>query len=327
MIVSHKELYYIINMESIHDSQIIANNISRIIRTNFHGVPGMTIDKCEDLNISQNFISSVDIGIALRSSNNCEIHLNQLRHISDIGFYVWYSDNNIFQANSFANVSRNIYVNGMGNIFIDNCNLISPTWITTDTPIFQRNYTVNWNIVPNVDFYEVWVNETQVGTTLELYFQIIFPEDGLYYISLVAVNESGRSGFSDILEMHVNNGIYLSIEIEGNNDNAIYVGNLVHFACIFNGGNDHLSFSWDFGDLSPLDTGSNVSHIYKSSGNYLVTHTVTDANGINSSVAVIIEILPKELFGGIPGYPVEIIVLLTICSICLPFLKIFREKR
>jgi hypothetical protein len=42
-----------------------------------------------------------------------------------------------------------------------------------------------------------------------------------------------------------------------------------------------MTFSWDFGDGSPLDTAQAPSHTYTASNNYTVCLTVTDSNGCN----------------------------------------------
>jgi len=52
----------------------------------------------------------------------------------------------------------------------------------------------------------------------------------------------------------------------------------------------NLTYSWDFGDGSPLSTQENPSHTYSSIGNYTVTLTATDPNGCDSSVSKTINV-------------------------------------
>lgn len=49
-------------------------------------------------------------------------------------------------------------------------------------------------------------------------------------------------------------------------------------------GNAITSYTWDFGDLTPFGSGTNVTHVYANAGSYPVTLTVTNGNGCVSSI-------------------------------------------
>ncbi len=57
------------------------------------------------------------------------------------------------------------------------------------------------------------------------------------------------------------------------------------------------SFSWDFGDGSPLGTGQAISRAYGAANTYTVTLTIRDAEGIQTSTQRQIEILPADQLG------------------------------
>jgi hypothetical protein len=50
------------------------------------------------------------------------------------------------------------------------------------------------------------------------------------------------------------------------------------------GSTSTFSYSWDFGDGSPLGTGNPVSHTYATAGPFLVSESVTDASGLTGSI-------------------------------------------
>jgi PKD repeat protein len=53
---------------------------------------------------------------------------------------------------------------------------------------------------------------------------------------------------------------------------------------------DELTYTWDFGDDSPKETGRFVSHEYSKKGNYTVTVTVSDGNQGFSSASVLVDV-------------------------------------
>jgi large repetitive protein len=63
------------------------------------------------------------------------------------------------------------------------------------------------------------------------------------------------------------------------------------------------SWSWDFGDASPLNTTQNPTHLYLNSGTYNVTLTVTSTSGCIDSVKIPVTVhpLPVALFNAVDG--------------------------
>lgn len=58
--------------------------------------------------------------------------------------------------------------------------------------------------------------------------------------------------------------------------------------------NSIVSYSWNFGDDTPLGSVATLSHIYKSVGLVTVTLTVTDAEGFSSTVSREVEVLSEQ---------------------------------
>lgn len=68
------------------------------------------------------------------------------------------------------------------------------------------------------------------------------------------------------------------------------------------------SYAWNFGDGSPLGSGQQISRIYTAEGTYTITLTITDKEGLSSSLSRQILILPAAqlgLFNGFISYSVK----------------------
>ncbi|MCP4350278.1 MAG: PKD domain-containing protein, partial [Desulfobacterales bacterium] len=58
---------------------------------------------------------------------------------------------------------------------------------------------------------------------------------------------------------------------------------------------DDLTYSWDFGDSSPSETGAGASHAYTSGGNYQVTLTADDGKGGTDSAVTLVWVTDTDL--------------------------------
>lgn len=66
----------------------------------------------------------------------------------------------------------------------------------------------------------------------------------------------------------------------------------VNLSAVASGGAPPYTYAWSFGDLSPTAAGSNVTHLYTSSGTYSVQLAVTDAGGGTNTTGLPITVAP-----------------------------------
>lgn len=106
------------------------------------------------------------------------------------------------------------------------------------------------------------------------------------YVSVVRINGIPVDS-SDIAILPAN--LLLADFVAGNT--VVNTGDVVHFADYSVGGT---SYAWDFGDGHTSATIGNETHPFSTSGNYVVTLQVTDANGCSSSANanILVDSLP-----------------------------------
>ena len=108
----------------------------------------------------------------------------------------------------------------------------------------------------------------------------IFTDDGEYTITLIVTDSDGASTTSS-LDVTVNNIAPTITEIIGNTN--VNEGIEVTYSAIASDpGNDLLIYDWDFGDGKGA-LGENVTHTFTDNGNYTITLTVTDDDGVSTT--------------------------------------------
>ncbi|WP_299490262.1 PKD domain-containing protein, partial [Acaryochloris sp. IP29b_bin.137] len=109
----------------------------------------------------------------------------------------------------------------------------------------------------------------------------IFNDDGIYTVSLTATDNDGATT-TDTLTVTVRNIAPTITHLTG--DTSINEGDTATFtAFATDPGDDTLTYTWDFGDGSPVRTGDSVDHTFTNNGEYTVTLTVSDEDGGSSS--------------------------------------------
>ena len=107
---------------------------------------------------------------------------------------------------------------------------------------------------------------------------------GVYSVRMTVDDNKGTACSKDLASMNVSINTPPSAVLNG--ANVACTGNAVSFDAT--GSNDadgdSLTYTWDFGDGSDLQTGASVSHAYSSGGIYLVSLTANDNKGTACSI-------------------------------------------
>jgi serine protease len=182
---------------------------------------------------------------------------------------------------------------------------IPPTCIIT-SPSNSATVSGNVNIEVNatddigitkIDFY---VDSTFIGSDTTKPYSLIWDSttvgDGLHTISATAFDTASQST-SDSVNINVENINDPPVADAGSNQ-SVYVNYVVYF----DGSNSYdpdgtiISYEWNYGDGSSTESGVIVSHVYTTIGNYTVTLTITDNEGLTDSdqIIVTVEQEPQE---------------------------------
>lgn len=115
---------------------------------------------------------------------------------------------------------------------------------------------------------------------------------GTYQVSLTVTDDHGLSSSAtqtvEVLTAPVSRPL-ASISGAG----QAQVGQIINFSGNGSQANNNdsiVSYAWNFGD-GGQGNGANVSHSYNAAGNYRVTLTVTDNQGLNGSASIIVQII------------------------------------
>ena len=137
------------------------------------------------------------------------------------------------------------------------------------------NHTVEWDFGDGSEIVTETINSSQL-TTYNLEQTHTYSDDGIYTATLTITDSDGAVA-TNTMTVTVNNTAPAISNLTG--DTNVLEGASASFrADATDGGNDTLTYSWDFGDGKDA-MGTDVTHIFSDNGEYTVTLTVTDDDG------------------------------------------------
>ena len=104
----------------------------------------------------------------------------------------------------------------------------------------------------------------------------LFADDGVFGVTVTVTDDDGASASATMLVTIANVDPVVDDLIAGD---GVEGETLVYEGVGYDPGDDTLSYSWDFGDGSPGETGMYPTHVYEDDGVYTVTLTITDEDG------------------------------------------------
>lgn len=114
----------------------------------------------------------------------------------------------------------------------------------------------------------------------------VYADNGIYTVTLTVTDDDGGTG-SDTCAITVNN-VAPTAEAGGPYEGIIGEAIVFTGSATDPGTADTLTYSWDFGDGSPTETGQTVSHTYSIQGTYTAILTVTDDDsGVGTDTATV----------------------------------------
>ncbi len=117
----------------------------------------------------------------------------------------------------------------------------------------------------------------------------VFTSAGVYLVTLIVADDQGAET-QQTISVAVN---ALPVISQLNVDQVSSVeGDIVAFEVVASDPDGHtISYSWDFGDNSPLISSATPAHVFVDDGDYTVTVTVTDQLGAARSSSVVFSVL------------------------------------
>ena len=228
-------------------------------------------------------------------------NLKRVMNAHEIGHNFDASHNTGIMAPSVSNTNTwsGTSINEIENFYmslscLDNCTSPNP-------PLAEFNYSVNSNCAPaSVSFINLSSNastylwEFEGGTpSTSTAFEptVTWDESGTYNVTLTAYDGASSNTVTLPIVLDV-------IQLPESDFTYTNNGNSVTFSFL---GSNAYTFSWDFGDGSPVSSEPNPTHTYAVNGNYTVTLTVTNPCGTSSnSYNVLVQFSPTPAFSATP---------------------------
>lgn len=162
-------------------------------------------------------------------------------------------------------------------IQVDTLPIVDFTWNTTclgDTTFFINNSLTFGSSIQNI----LW-DFGDGNTSSDYHPWHIYVNDGSYPVTLIVIDSNGCS---DTVMHFVN---VLQLPQASFTANTACYGSTTHFQSTSLPTHGTItSYLWDFGDGSPAQTGSTVTHHYADTGWYQVTHIITTSFGCTDTI-------------------------------------------
>ncbi|NJO63026.1 MAG: PKD domain-containing protein [Richelia sp. RM2_1_2] len=111
------------------------------------------------------------------------------------------------------------------------------------------------------------------------------------YIATLTVTDSDGASTTQTRTVQVNNVAPIIGTITGNA--TVKKGETANFSVTATDpGNDTLTYTWNFGDGSQIQTGETVNHIFAQTGEFTVILTVTDSDGASTQQTLVVQAIP-----------------------------------
>ncbi|ASS50046.1 MAG: hypothetical protein CHH17_15190 [Candidatus Fluviicola riflensis] len=136
-------------------------------------------------------------------------------------------------------------------------------------------------VIDNLNTYSWDFGDATTSNTVAP--QHIYATDGSYTVTLNVVNPNGCSSQSTQTQ------IVYPQPIAAFSATNVCMGNATSF--VSNATGAGLTYSWNFGDLSPLNTQQNPAHTYGSAGNFTTQLIVTDNNTCMDTASQVVNVM------------------------------------
>jgi parallel beta-helix repeat protein len=207
---------------------------------------------------------------------------------------------------------------------------VSSKYLSGEDIYAQVNDSIKFDATTSYDpdgeiiFYK-WTFPPDKSVINEESYYHSFTKEGVYTINLVVIDNDGSS-----------NSINTTVNIRATSNRPPFAVSNGHYSgrkgktITFDGTGsydpdigDTISTEWTFGDGN-FDSGVIVYHVYKKSGNYTVTFTVTDQYG-ESDTSVTYALIKVKKSEGIPGF--EIVFLFIAIFLTIAYKQKKKNKK